>query len=242
MMKFKVQQLLILFSVVIISCTTSKSKVENGEKPNFLIVTFEDASPYGISAYVTKDVNTSHLDAFAKKGILYTNASSSAPHCSPARSTSITGAFAATFGMDANREYCVTPTDIFYPEVLRANGYFCSNNTKKDYNTVVDNNTMWDECGSQASYWSDKRKVDQPFFAVFNTTATYMGRMLTVTTDGRWLYKDLNIDPAKITIPNYMLDLPAIRSDLAVHLESYIVVDKWFTGFFRRFRSKRVNG
>jgi N-sulfoglucosamine sulfohydrolase len=49
-------------------------------------------------------------------GIQYSNASSTAPHCSPARSTLITGCYATTFGMDILREDYDTPDDNFYGE------------------------------------------------------------------------------------------------------------------------------
>ena len=37
-----------------------------------------------------------------------------------------------------------TPDNIFYPQYLREAGYFWTNNTKTDYNTTINDNSLWD--------------------------------------------------------------------------------------------------
>lgn len=224
---------LVLILLILTSCNKNPKIEQPIEKPNFIWITFEDASAYGFSCYGNIDIQTPTLDSLALKGIKYVNASSTAPHCSAARSSLITGSFATTYGMDVHREAYETPSNIFYPEYLRQNGYFCTNNDKTDYNTTLNNDDFWDENGPNASYWSDKRKPNQPFFAVFNTTATHMGRMRTITTEGRGLYDELGIDPTNIKLPSHVPDLPDVRSDLAVHLESYLGVDAWLATFLK---------
>ena len=68
---------------------------------------------------------------------------------------------------------------------MRAAGYYCTNKSKTDYNTLCDNKAMWDSCGPAATYNNPARKKDQPFFAVFNSMATHMGRIRSYHTDQR---------------------------------------------------------
>ncbi|MFB9056884.1 sulfatase-like hydrolase/transferase [Mariniflexile ostreae] len=240
-MIFKNYSALLIFFLILISCNNKTEKEQPLGKPNFLWITFEDSSPYGFSCYGNTDFKTSTTDSLALKGIQYTNACSTAPHCSPARSTLITGSFATTYGMDVHREQYETPSDIFYTEYLKEAGYFLANNDKTDYNSTINHQNLWDESGRNASYWSEKRKPNQPFFAVFNTAATHMGRMRTITTEGRGNYDELGINPETITLPGHVPDLPAVRSDLAVHLESYIGVDAWLATFLKDLKQRGLD-
>ena len=178
---------------------TGYAPVENSEevqsRPNILWLTLEDTSEYQFGCYGNTDINTPTIDMLATKGIRFINASSTAPHCSPARSTLITGCYATTFGMDVHREDYETPSDIFYTRYLREAGYYCTNNSKTDYNTTIDDKSLWDECGREATYNSTSRKPGQPFFSVFNTEATHMGRIRSITLEGRRDFKALGIDP-----------------------------------------------
>ena len=214
---------------------TGYAPVENSEevqsRPNILWLTLEDTSEYQFGCYGNTDINTPTIDMLATKGIRFINASSTAPHCSPARSTLITGCYATTFGMDVHREDYETPSDIFYTRYLREAGYYCTNNSKTDYNTTIDDKSLWDECGREATYNSTSRKPGQPFFSVFNTEATHMGRIRSITLEGRRDFKALGIDPETIKIPGHVPDLPAMRSDEAYQLEASREDDRWVKAF-----------
>ncbi|WP_242203528.1 sulfatase family protein [Aestuariivivens insulae] len=210
----------------------------NQARPNILCLVIEDTSPHQFGCYGNTDIKTPTIDAMADMGIKYTNARSNAPHCSPARSTLITGCYATTFGMDIHRQDYITPDSIFYPQALRKAGYFCTNNDKTDYNTLVNNNAMWDESGKNASYNSLKRKSDQPFFAVFNTTATHMGLVRTITTEGRPDFKNYGIDINTIFLPPHVPDLPEVRSDEAYQLKASQETDAWVKAHLEDLKSK----
>lgn len=229
--------LTILIAYIVLSCSMNQEET----KPNILWITLEDTSEYEFGCYGNTDIETPIIDEMAKKGIRYTNASSTAPHCSPARSTLITGCYATTFGMDVHREDYETPEDIFYPEHLRKAGYFCTNNSKTDYNTTVDNTSLWDESGKEASYNSPNRKPDQPFFSIFNTTATHMGRIRSISLEGRRDFKKLGIDPATIKLPGHVPDLPAMRSDQAYLLEASRESDNWLKAFLDDLKIKGLD-
>ena len=57
-----------------------------------------------------------------------------------------------------------------YPEVLRSKGYYCTNNTKEDYNFDL-NREIWDDSGKQA-HWKNRPQMDTPF-SIFNLTMTH---------------------------------------------------------------------
>ncbi|WP_373831049.1 sulfatase-like hydrolase/transferase, partial [Bacteroides heparinolyticus] len=109
------------------------------------------------------------------------------------------------------------------------------------YNSTTDNKICWDECAPNASYNSPKREKGQPFFAVFNTVTSHMGRIRTFHTDGRRDYTKEGIYPALLSLPPYVPDLPEVRSDYAGHLEAVQDVDTWLGFFLRDLKEKGLD-
>lgn len=161
---------------LLLPMVNSEAKTEK-ERPNILWLTFEDSSYYEFGCYGNRQVHTPNIDGLAANGIQFMNAWSVAPQSSAARSSLITGCYATTYGMDVHPVPYATPEHIFFPEWLREAGYYCTNNSKTHYNTTVDHRSCWDECSKKASYHSSKRKEGQPFFAVYNTVTSHMGRV-----------------------------------------------------------------
>ena len=145
-----------------------------GERPNILWISCEDISP-NLGCYGDAYARTPKLDAFAKQGVLYTNAYAITGVCAPNRSCIVTGVYPSSLGSHDMRSTTRLPADIkCFPEYLRAAGYYCTNNAKTDYNFRMPR-TAWDE-SSRKAHWR-KRKPDQPFFAVFNYTLTHESRI-----------------------------------------------------------------
>mgnify|MGYP004651594643 FL=1 len=222
----------------IYSLEASAANNKKKERPNILWVTFEDTSSYEFGCYGNKDVHTPNADSLAAQGIQFMNAWSVAPQSSPARSSLITGCYAPTYGMDVHPVSYDTPADIFFPQRLREAGYYCTNNSKTHYNSTNNNKACWDECTKTASYNSPKRGKDQPFFAVFNTVTSHMGRIRTFHTDGRRDYTKEGIYTELLTLPSYVPDLPEVRSDYAGHLEAVQDVDTWLGFFLKDLKDK----
>lgn len=221
--------------------TQTSAAEKKQERPNILWLTFEDTSSYEFGCYGNKDVHTPHADSLATHGIQFMNAWSVAPQSSPARSSLITGCYASTYGMEVHPVSFDTPADIFFPQRLRDAGYYCTNNSKTHYNSTNDNKACWDECNKHASYNSKKRKEGQPFFAVFNTVTSHMGRIRTFHTDGRRDYTKEGIYPALLSLPSYVPDLPEVRSDYAGHLEAVQDVDQWLGFFLKDLKDKGLD-
>lgn len=219
----------------------AKATDKKNERPNILWLTFEDTSAYEFGCYGNNGVHTPNTDSLAARGIQFMNAWSVAPQSSAARSSLITGCYATTYGMDIHPVAYDTPADIFFPQKLREAGYYCTNNSKTHYNSTTDNKTCWDECDNQASYNSTKRDDKQPFFAVFNTVTSHMGRIRTFHTDGRRDYTREGIYPALLSLPSYVPDLPEMRSDYAGHLEAVQDVDTWLGFFLKDLKEKGLD-
>ena len=233
---------ILLFGTFCGVCPVCANAAEKkNEKPNILWLTFEDTTSYEFGCYGNNDVHTPNADSLAAHGIQFMNAWSVAPQSSASRSSLITGCYSSTYGMDVHPVPYDTPENIFFPQLLRDAGYYCTNNSKTHYNSTTDNKICWDECDGKASYNSARRGEDQPFFAVFNTLTSHMGRIRTFHTDGRRDYTREGIYPSLLSLPDYVPDLPEVRSDYAGHLEAVQDVDTWLGFFLKDLKDKGLD-
>jgi arylsulfatase A-like enzyme len=117
-------------------------------RPNILWLTSEDHSPH-MGCYGDKLARTPNVDALAAKGMLFKHAWSCYPVCAPARSTIISGMYPASTGAEHMRSMVPMPAGTkMYPQFLREAGYFCTNNSKEDYN-LAKPGQVWDESSSR---------------------------------------------------------------------------------------------
>ena len=159
--------LVLLLSILLSGCSK-----EIPELPNILWITSEDNSRL-LGCYGDAFATTPNLDRLATEGFLYTNAYANTPVCAPARNTIITGVHSCSNGNEQMRSRYVKSESVrYYTEYLQNKGYYCTNNSKTDYNTSsVDLDVMWDESSKEAHY--KNRGEGQPFFAIFNFTTSH---------------------------------------------------------------------
>ena len=180
------------------------------DHPNILWITSEDHGPE-MGCYGDKLAATANVDALAKKGMLFKLAWSCAPVCAPARTTIITGMYPPSVGGQHMRSMVKLPAYVrFYPNFLRQQGYYCTNNSKTDYNVSSAGGTGWNESSRKAHY--KNREKGQPFFAIFNSTVSHESR---VRAGG---HKQV-LDPAKVRIPAYHPDNAESRKDWAQYYD-----------------------
>ena len=183
--------------------------------PNILWITSEDNGPH-LGCYGDEYATTPNLDALAKKGMLYRFAWSNAPVCAPARTTIISGVYPPATGGEHMRSLVRIPDSIkLYPELLRDAGYYCTNNSKEDYNLVKPDG-LWDD-SSRKAHWKN-RDEDQPFFAIFNHTISHESKLRTRP------HKQVH-DPAKVRVPAYHPDTPEVRQDWAQYYDKITEMD-----------------
>ena len=194
------------------------------ERPlNIVWISNEDMSPH-LGVYGDALARTPTLDRLATQSVRFTRAFTTAPVCAPSRAAIITGMYQTSIGAQHMRTtedtvpelpgpYLAVPP--FYvkafPEYLRAAGYYTSNRAKTDYQFGTPF-TIWDDLGNQA-HWRNRADKSQPFFSVFNLEITHESRIFPSSPARKG--KPLVTDEAKIKVPPYYPDSPAVREELA---------------------------
>ncbi|MDR2706471.1 MAG: sulfatase [Planctomycetaceae bacterium] len=185
-------------------------------QPNILWITCEDSGRH-LGCYDFPVAVTPNLDKLAAKGTRYRHAWSNSPVCSAARTTIITGCYPASLGAEHHRSIVKLPESFYlFPQYLRNAGYYCTNNSKTDYNIQSKISGWWDD-SNQNAHWKN-RKANQPFFAVFNLTMTHESQM-------RNEYK-LSRDPMSVPIPPYHPDTPESRQNWTQYHERITQMDR----------------
>ena len=209
----------------LILCVTVSTFAE--DRPNILWLSAEDISPH-LGCYGDLQAITPNLDQLAKEGTRYTHAFTTAGVCAPCRSGIITGMYQTTLGTHHMRCNAVLPKHIKpFTTYLRKAGYYCTNNSKKDYQFREPKDT-WDESGGKA-HWR-KRKSGQPFFSVFNFTGCHESGI-----SGEAKYKSVtqNLkasqrqDASELKLPPYYPDTPIVREDWKRNYELITAMDAW---------------
>jgi arylsulfatase A-like enzyme len=208
MNRFMPALLLVLLGI---SCTNLAA----AERPNILWLTSEDHGPE-MGCYGDQLARTPNVDALAAKGMLFTRAWSCAPVCAPARTAIISGVYPSSSGGLHMRSMVPLPEQIkLYPQFLREAGYYCTNNSKEDYNCQKPAG-LWDESSGKA-HWRNRRD-GQPFFAIFNSTKSHESQIRTRPHQAI-------TDPAKVRVPAYHPDTPEVRQDWAQYYDKVSAAD-----------------
>ena len=189
------------------------------DRPNMLWITSEDNSPY-LGCYGDPLAHTPYLDRLAAEGVRYRYAFANAPVCSSARTTLITGMYACSLGAQHHRSRVRIPEGFrLYPEHLRRAGYYCTNNSKTDYN-LSNPGKPWDESSPRAHY--KNRAPGQPFFAVFNLTTSHESQVAPKANKD---LRSFRVPPEKVVLPPYHPDTPEIRLDWANYYDQMTLMD-----------------
>jgi arylsulfatase A-like enzyme len=205
---------------------------------NVLWISCEDISPH-LGCYGVPEARTPNLDQLAAEGARFTNAYSVSGVCAPSRSCIITGMYPTSLGSCHMRCGNPVPNSVrLFPEYLRDAGYYCTNNRKTDYNISYPGApNAWDESSGKA-HWRNRPSKDQPFFAVFNFTATHesaIGRDPEKMPEVKErLGQDALHDPAQAQLPPYYPDTPVIRKHWAHYFDLITYMDAWAGDLLRQ--------
>ncbi len=195
---------------------------------NLLCITCEDISPM-LGGFGDKIAKTPNLDRLASAGIIFTNLFSCSGVCAPSRFALITGMYPAACGANNMRTSSHLPEGVpayeavpppavkCVSEYLRADGYYCTNNQKTDYQ-FKSPITAWDEC-SQRAHWKN-RPAGMPFFAIFNLGTTHESQVWDRSHD------PVTIPPEAVQVPPYFPDTPIIRRDIARVYSNITIMDR----------------
>lgn len=184
--------------------------------PNILWITSEDNGPE-LGCYGDDYADSPNIDSIAAKGMRYKRAWSNAPVCAPARTTIISGIYPPALGAEHMRSQTVLPDGFhMFPYYLHEAGYYCTNNSKEDYNLAKEG-FVWDQSNGKA-HWRG-RKEGQPFFAVFNFTTSHESQL-------RKRPHTAVHDPAGVRVPAYHPDTPEVRRDWAQYYDKITEMDR----------------
>jgi len=97
----------VLFVSLFFSCNSFKrtkagTKKEEIKQPNVIVILIDDAGYIDFGFMGSKDLETPHIDALAKNGIVFTDAHVSATVCAPSRAGLMTGKYQQRFGFECN--------------------------------------------------------------------------------------------------------------------------------------------
>ncbi|MCG8652675.1 MAG: sulfatase, partial [Pirellulales bacterium] len=96
-------------------------------------------------------------------------------------------------------------------------GYYCTNNSKKDYNFAAASDG-WHQSSNKA-HWRNRPNDRTPFFAVFNYTVSHESKIRTRP-------HTLKHDPALAPLPAYHPDTPEVRRDWAQYYDKLTEMDR----------------
>ena len=200
------------------------------DRPNILWISLEDTTPR-FGCYGDTLARTPNVDRLAAGGCRFPNAFSTAGVCAPSRSAIITGMYQTSIGTHHHRTthtdestpnlptpYSAVPPPYVktFTEYLRGAGYYCTNNSKTDYQFTPPI-TAWDDNSNQG-HWRN-RGEGQPFFSVFNPIVTH--------ESGMWEKEDrpLTTNPDDVELPPYLPDTPKARAALARQYDNLATAD-----------------
>lgn len=216
-------------------------------RPNILWISLEDTSPR-FGCYGDPLARTPNIDRLAEEGVRYTRAFAVAGVCAPSRSAVITGMYPTSIGTHHMRTshdnpltpelptpYAAVPPPYVkvFTEYLRAEGYYCTNNWKTDYQ-FPSPLTAWDEDGHHA-HWRH-REAGQPFFSVFNHYETHESSMWGGDAGdggGAVGQRKETVEPNLLDIPPYLPDTPKSRQTLARYYDLIADADDYVGGLLR---------
>ena len=220
--------------------TKTEGQSHDPSRPNILVVSTEDISPY-LGCYGDPQAKTPNLDRFSQSAIRYTNMHTPNGVSSPSRFALITGCYPSAHGANYmrtsyyNYDVVTPPYMKAYTEYLRAAGYYCTNNSKTDYQ-ISTVESHWDENGSSATW---KHCPDgQPFFSIFNIMTTHEGQL--------WSRREpLEVMPEEIDMENcfpYLPDDPIVRNDLARMYTNIAIMDRESQAYFDEIEKAGLAG
>ena len=217
------KHLLLLTTLCYGSVHTLPAIAQNSsDRPNIIWISTEDLSPRW-GCYNDPVAQTPNIDRIAAQGVRYTNAFTTAAISAPVRAGIITGMYQTSIGCQHMRTtsymrgeantpgYTGVPPHYVkaFTEYLRTHGYYCSNNSKTDYQFASSSQipaSIWDACGAKA-HFANREDKSQPFFAVFNFTGTHESKNFNSS--------DLKTDPASVSVAPYYVDTENTRRSIA---------------------------
>lgn len=206
----KTSSLLTFSGMLILGGCSQPERVE--PKPNFIILMSDNHSPEHLGCYGDKIVKTPVIDKISNDGIRVTNAFCSAPSCSPARVSMLTGI--EIWRMEeAINLWGIFPAKFeVFPELLEEAGYHVGIEGKgwgpgSVESSGRDRNPGGERYNTFEEFYTERQR-GQPFFYWFSSRDPH--RPYSRNAGER-----AGIDINKIEVPPYLPDREAVCNDIA---------------------------
>src|SRR6056297_3112320 len=227
-----------VFLLLFLTCAGAFAKAQD-QRPNILFVISDDQSYPHASAYGAEFIETPAFDTVAEDGVLFTNAYSASPGCSPSRAAILTGKYPWDLGEAGTHASLFTANFTVLPDLLEGAGYHvgytgkgwgpgdweASGRERNPAGPAFQEETLnpphrWiSETNYSANFKSflDQRETDERFFFWMGTSEPH-----------RRFEKGTGVkagkNPEDVTVPEYLPDTPEVRSDFL----DYAVEIEWF--------------
>lgn len=211
-------------------------------KPNILLLLADDISYPFLSAYGNKDVRTPNIDKLAAEGMRFDRMFATSPACVPARVGLMTGR--SPIAVRMGRFTSPLPSDIVaLPDLLREQAGYYFGVGGRDYHLDGPATSTAPVVGGildQFDLRTFADRVDYVQSTSLNPSAALTTFLDTVPSGTPWFFwlsfdsvhypwtgiGPLGMpDPAKLTVPGYLPDLPGVRNDLAKHIAEIEYLD-----------------
>ncbi|MGI9470487.1 MAG: sulfatase family protein [Rubripirellula sp.] len=228
----------LLFWACLLFCSSSilLSDDASAAPPNILIAISDDHSYPHTSAYGDPAIQTPAFDRVAKSGVLFRNAFTPAPGCSPMRAAFLTGR-EIWQNREAGTHASFFPRDLpVFTEQLAEAGYHVGmtgkgwapgraegwphNPAGKSYGSRKNESPKGISANDYSGNFDDflaAKSGDQPFCFWYGASEPHR-------VYGSGLGEANGVDPNKIELPKFLPDSQAIRSDVA----DYMFEIQWF--------------
>lgn len=225
-------------TIVALLAVSWVSGVEAADRPNVLVAISDDQSYPHASAYGYEAIETPAFDRVAKMGVLFHNAFTPAPGCSPMRAAFVTGRniwqleHAGTHASSFPTKYEV------YQDRLESAGYFVgytgkgwgpgnwkiSGRQRNPAGPAFSSKKLkapsgirnTDYAGNFADFLA-KRPPDQPFSFWYGGSEPHRGFK-------KGIGRENGMDPSKVAVPPFLPDTPEVRDDIL----DYCYEIQWF--------------
>ena len=231
----------LLFFLLLAQALTGFKKKQLKRQPNILLAISDDQSFPHASAYGFKAVYTPGFDRIAKEGILFNNAFSAAPGCSPSRASLLTGKHIWELE-DAGSHASYFPSKYMtYTTILNENGYYVGytgkgwgpgnwkdsgwqiNPAGEEYNRITDPSVpefirTTDYFENFKSFLGDRKKR-QPFCFWYGASEPHRRYK-------KGIGEENNINIQEVLVPGFLPDAAPVRSDISDYLYEIQHFDK----------------
>lgn len=232
----------LLKALFLFSCNTHDKSLNKmtSTSPNMIVFIADDVSWDDLGCYGNRQVQTPNIDALAKEGLVFNNAYLTTSSCSPSRNSIITGRYPHNTGA---AELHSSPPDhmVSLPEILKSKGYYTiqagkfhmGNYAKKGFDQVHENQKINGQGGE--AYWDkavENLPPDQPFFMWLAAIDAHR-----VWGENRFMGTH---DPSKIKVPEYLIDGPETRQDLANYYDEIYRFDHHVGSVVQKLKDKGI--